>query len=52
MKIQMLVDSRILFAKDSIVEVSEGEANRLLSLGFAKKAEEKKAVEKETMKKK
>ena len=40
-KIEMLVDSRILFAKGSIVEVSEGEAKRLSLLGFAKRIEEK-----------
>jgi hypothetical protein len=39
-KIEMLVDSRILFAKGSIVEVSEGEAKRLSLLGFAKRIEE------------
>lgn len=39
-KIEMLVDSRILFAKGSIVEVTEGEAKRLSLLGFAKRIEE------------
>lgn len=39
-KIELLVDSRILFAKGSIVEVSEGEAKRLSLLGFAKRIEE------------
>ena len=38
-KIEMLVDSRILFAKGSIVEVTEGEAKRLSLLGFAKRIE-------------
>ena len=44
-KIEMLVDSRILFDKGSIVEVSEGEAKRLSLLGFAKRIEEKKEPE-------
>lgn len=39
-KIEMLIDSRILFAKGSIVEVTEGEAKRLSLLGFAKRIEE------------
>ena len=39
-KIELLVDSRILFAKGSTVEVSEGEAKRLSLLGFAKRIEE------------
>lgn len=39
-KIELLVDSRILFAKGSIVEVTEGEAKRLSLLGFAKRIEE------------
>lgn len=38
-KIELLVDSRILFAKGSIVEVAEGEAKRLSLLGFAKRIE-------------
>lgn len=38
--IEMLIDSRILFAKGSIVEVTEGEAKRLSLLGFAKRIEE------------
>lgn len=40
MKIRMLMDNRVFFAKGSEVEVTEGEAKRLLSLGFAKEAEE------------
>ncbi len=44
MKIKMLLDSRIFFAKGSELEVPEGEAARLLSLGFAEKIAEKKAV--------
>lgn len=44
-KIELLVDSRILFAKGSIVEVTEGEAKRLSLLGFAKRIEEKKEPE-------
>jgi hypothetical protein len=44
MKIKMLMDSRIFFAKGSEVEVDEREAERLLSLGFAEKVAEKKAV--------
>ena len=44
MKIKMLLDSRIFFAKGSEVEVDEREASRLLSLGFAEKIAEKKAV--------
>jgi hypothetical protein len=39
MKIRMLVDNRVVFTKGSIVDVEEGEANRLLSLGFAEKVE-------------
>ena len=35
----MLVDNRVVFTKGSIVDAEEGEANRLLSLGFAKKVE-------------
>ena len=38
-EIELLVDSRILFAKGSTVEVSEGEAKRLSLLGFAKRIE-------------
>ncbi|WP_406022940.1 hypothetical protein [Succinivibrio sp.] len=44
MKIKMLLDSRIFFAKGSEIEVDEREAERLLSLGFAEKVAEKKAV--------
>ena len=39
MKIRMLVDNRVVFTKGSIVDAEEGEANRLLSLGFAEKVE-------------
>lgn len=45
MKIKMLVDSRIFFTKGSEIEVNEGEAKRLLSLGFAENAEKKAATE-------
>ena len=45
MKIKMLLDSRIFFAKGSVIEVDEREAERLLSLGFAEKLEEVKAEE-------
>ena len=48
MKIKMLVDSRIFFAKGSEIEVDEREAERLLSLGFAEKVAEKKEVIQET----
>lgn len=44
MKIKMLVDSRIFFTKGSEIEVNEGEAQRLLSLGFAENAEKKTAT--------
>jgi hypothetical protein len=54
MKIKMLFDYRILFNKGAEVDVEEGEAKRLLSLGVAEeikeevfeevKAETKKAV--------
>lgn len=44
MKIKMLLDSRIFFAKGSEIEVDEREAERLLSLGFAEKIAEKKVV--------
>ena len=45
MKIKLLMDQRVIFAKGSEIEVEEGEAKRLLSLGFAEKVAEKKAVE-------
>lgn len=45
MNIKMLFDYRILFTKGAEVDVEEGEAVRLLSLGVAEKAEEKKVVE-------
>lgn len=45
MKIKMLMDSRVFFAKGSEIEVDEREAARLLSLGFAEKVAEKKVVE-------
>ena len=44
MKIKLLMDQRVIFAKGSVLEVGEGEAKRLLSLGFAEKVAEKKAV--------
>ena len=47
MKIKLLMDQRVIFAKSSILEVNEGEAARLLSLGFAEKVAEKKAGAKE-----
>ena len=47
MKIKLLMDQRVIFAKGSEIEVDEREAERLLSLGFAEKAAEKKAVVKE-----
>lgn len=43
MKIKLMVDQRVSFPKGSEIEVSEGEAARLLSLGFAQKVEEKPA---------
>ncbi len=46
MKIRMLMDNRVFFAKGSEVEVTEGEAARLLSLGFAEKVGE--SVKEET----
>ena len=47
MKIKLRMAQRVLFDKDAILEVSEGEANRLCSLGFAKRVQEavKKPVE-------
>lgn len=47
MKIELLLNQRVVFEKGTILEVSEGEANRLCSLGFAKKVQEavKKHVE-------
>ena len=47
MKIELLLNQRVVFEKGTILEVSEGEAKRLCSLGFAKKVQEavKKAVE-------
>lgn len=50
MKIKMLVDNRILFAKGSEIEVDEREAVRLLSLGFAEKVEDKPEPEKKASK--
>jgi hypothetical protein len=47
MKIKLLMDQRVIFAKGSEIEVDEREAARLLSLGFAEKVAEKKAVAKE-----
>lgn len=44
MKIKMLVDNRVSFAKGSVLEVDEREAKRLLSLGFAEKVAEVKKV--------
>ena len=44
MKIKLLMDQRVVFAKGSEIEVDEREAERLLSLGFAEKVAEKKAV--------
>ena len=44
MKIKLLMDQRVIFAKGSEIEVDEREAARLLSLGFAEKIAEKKAV--------
>jgi hypothetical protein len=45
MKIKLLMDQRVIFAKGSVIEVDEREAERLLSLGFAEKLEEVKAEE-------
>lgn len=47
MKIELLLNQRVVFEKGTILEVSEGEANRLCSLGFAKRVQEavKKTVE-------
>lgn len=47
MKIELLLNQRVVFEKGTILEVSEGEANRLCSLGFAKNVQEavKKPVE-------
>ena len=44
MKIKLLMDQRVIFAKGSEIEVDEREAERLLSLGFAEKVAEKKVV--------
>lgn len=44
MKIKLLMDQRVIFAKGSEIEVDEREAARLLSLGFAEKIAEKKVV--------
>lgn len=58
MKIRMLCDNRVFFRKGEVVEVEEGEAKRLLSLGFASvepveaKTEEVKAEEPKKPKKK
>ena len=51
MKIKLLMDQRVLFAKGSEIEVTEGEAVRLLSLGFAQKVEEAKEADKEKVEK-
>ena len=47
MKIKLLMDQRVIFAKGSEIEVDEREAERLLSLGFAEKVAGEKAVVKE-----
>lgn len=43
MKVELLVNHRVFFAKGSIIEIEEQEAARLLALGFAKKAEKTEA---------
>jgi hypothetical protein len=48
MKIKLLMDQRVIFAKGSEIEVDAREAERLLSLGFAEKVAEKKEVIQET----
>jgi hypothetical protein len=48
MKVKLLMDQRVIFAKGSEIEVDEREAERLLSLGFAEKVAEKKEVIQET----
>ena len=48
MKIKLLMDQRVIFAKGSEIEVDEREAERLLALGFAEKVVEKKEVIQET----
>jgi hypothetical protein len=48
MKIKLLMDQRVIFAKGSEIEVDEREAERLLSLGFAEKVVGKKEVIQET----
>lgn len=50
MKIRMLCDNRVFFRKGEIVEVEEGEAKRLLSLGFASEEKEPVKVEAEEAK--
>lgn len=45
MKIRMLCDNRVFFRKGEVVEVEEGEARRLLSLGFASEEKEPVKVE-------
>lgn len=45
MKVKLLVDTRVCFAKGAEIEVDEREAVRLLSLGFAAKVETAAKVE-------
>lgn len=41
MKVRLLVDTRVVFKKGTVVEVEGDEAKRLVSLGFAVKEVEK-----------
>ena len=50
MKIKLLMDQRVIFAKGSEIEVDEREAERLLSLGFASEEKEPVKVEAEEAK--
>lgn len=52
MKIELLHDTTVRFAKGTILEVSDQEASRLIAFNNAVKVEEKKAEAKPSRKKK
>lgn len=51
-KVELLHDTAVRFAKGSVVEVSEAEAERLIAFGNAVRVEAKKKTEAKTAKKK
>ena len=52
MKVKLTHDTLVRFAKDTVLEVSDQEASRLIAFNNAVKVEEKKAEAKPTTKKK